>query len=360
MPVKPIKLYTKNGNRLISSTNNNATREKFTKIETDFGKGITTVETTFDNFGKPLKIIIKKKKKKNLEKIIMDFEGVYNVRRKTKIKRFLNHKHISTTVKSEILTNSDNKPFLTRTVFTTTPLKNDSRKETQIIEELSTNKHRRYIKTTAIRNKQGKLSKKSIQGNINNLKKLNNSIYLFFRSYSLKDFLISIIPHAKNLQKVSKRDIQYQFETLNKKVAANSRSIDGFGTITFDMDKMISKSFVIETVNHEYRHQYQDKIIEEFNLEGIKGLIKKVFSPLKYKYAKKCAHAKKNYVSYTENEAEYRKNFLETDARLAASKARKEYLHETALLDEIFPHSKELFTGNDEFFRIIMRSKNTK
>lgn len=361
MSINPIKLYTSNGSRLLPGTQI-IKGTKLTKIKTDFGKGLTTIKTTFAPTGQPTKLIITKKTDGKLEKTIFEFEGDYSLRRKTKIKKFLNNKHISTTIKSEVLSKPKNKnqTFLTRTVFTTTPLGKGERKETQIIEELSTNKQRKYIKTTATRNKQGELSNKTLEGNIKKLKQLENSHYLFFRSYSMKDFVTSIIPYAKKLQKVSKRDIEYFFEKLNEKVAGNSSSVDGFGTVKIDIDKIITKSNAVNIINHEYRHQYQDSIIEKFEIKGLKGILRNIFSPLKYYYARKFANARKNYVSIRVDENKYNKNYLEIDARLAGEKAKKEYLLETGFLDEIFPHSKELFTGNEEFFRMIWKANITK
>lgn len=53
----------------------------------------------------------------------------------------------------------------------------------------------------------------------------------------------------------------------------------------------------------------------------------------------------------------YNQNFIEIDACKAGYKAKDEFLSETRLLEEDFPNSKELFTGNDEFFKIIMKNK---
>ncbi len=360
MSITPAKLYTPNGSRLISKIRTAANTE-IAKIETNFGKGLTTITTDFDKNGQPLKRIIEKRKGKTKEKTVFTYEGNYSARRKTKINKFINNKYVQTIIKAEVLQNTNNQPFLTRRIFTTNPIKNKSRKETQIIEELSTHKHRKYIKTSAIRDKKGELSNKTIEGNIDKLKQLKKQHYLYFRSYSLKDFLISIIPHSRNKQKVQNRDIEYIFDPLHEKVLANSTSVEGFGTIKFDMDKLLRQSTIVDTVNHEHRHQYQDSLIEKFKTKGFKGLLNKIFHPFKYNYSQKCAYAKNNYTSSTVDQKKYYSNFLEIDARIAADKAKKEFLAETMLLDDIFPHSKELFTGNDEFFKIIMQlsSKRT-
>lgn len=360
MPITPIKLYTPNGSKLISKIRTAANTE-IAKIETHFGKGLTTITTDFDKNGQPLKRIVEKREGKTKEKTVYTYEGIFSVRRRTKIDKFINNKYVQTTIKAEVLQNTNNQPFLTRRIFTTTPIKNKSRKETQIIEELSTHKHRKYIRTTAIRDKKGELSNKTIEGNIDKLKELTKQHYLYFRSYSLKDFLISIIPHAKNKQNVQNRNIDYIFGSLNEQVLANSTSVDGFGTIKFDMDKLLRQSAIVDTVNHEHRHQYQDSLIEKFKTKGFKGLLNKIFHPFQYNYSRKCAYAKNNYTSSTVDQKKYFRNFLEIDARRAADTAKQEFLAETMLLDEIFPHSKELFTGNDEFFKAVMRlcSKRT-
>ncbi len=219
---------------------------------------------------------------------------------------------------------------------------------------MSTHKHRRYIKTTARRNEEGLLSAKTIEGNVKHLKQLAKLPYLYFRGYNLKDFLMSISHYAKVLQKVPNRHIDVFFASLSPKVSANSSSIDGFGFLTFDMSKLKSQSRIVDAVNHEYRHQYQESLIEKFEEKGtVKSFLRRLFHPFKFEYAKKCKFELENYISSEVDEKKYRQQFMELDARVAGSKARDEFLAETRLLDELFPYSKELFTGNDEFFKLI-------
>jgi len=364
MPIKLKNSYTPNGSRLISKIKNVSKNiqganfyTEIIKIETNFGKGLTTVTTTFDATDKPVTRIIEKRQGKKSEKTIFKYSGIFSVRRKTVIDKFINKEKVQRIIKSEILTKDKERPFLTRILLYITPQKDKSRDEIQIIEELSTKKHRRYIKTTAKRNKDGELSEKTIEGNVKGIKQFTNSIYLYFRNYPLKDFLISIIPYAKRLQKVSKREIEILFDTLNKKVSANSTSDNGFGTVKFDMKKLKSQSNIVETVNHEFRHQYQDSVIEKFMLKGFKSMLRRTFMPLKYIFAKHCSKDKKKYVSAAEDYERYLEQYIEIDARLAGQKAKNKFLAETRMIEDIFPKCKELFTGNDEFFNAVISAQ---
>lgn len=306
MRINQLKTYTPNGSRLRSKikenliSNQNNTTVEIAVIETNFGKGLTKVKTFFNNKNQVVKRIIEKRTgKKNIEKTIFTYDGIYKYRRKTIIDKFINKEKIQTTTKLEVLSREKDSgtSILTRILLFTKPDHNKSRNEIQIIEELSNHKPRKYIKTTAQRNKNGELTNKTIEGNIKNLNKLANSPYLYFRGYKLKDFLISIIPHAKELQKIKNRDINIYFDTLEKKVAANTYSEDSMGTVNFDLSKLYSKSLIVNVVNHEFRHQYQSSMIEKFSQENFFGKLKRYLHPFKYDFAKKCKHGFENYVS---------------------------------------------------------------
>ena len=341
--------------KLISKQRTNATASKYistaatvetTKIETYSGnkKGLTTVINFFDTNNKIIHRIIEKKFGKNFEKIIFSYSGDLESKRFSIIERFVNKKKIETIIKSETLNNKSEKPFLTRVSLFLTYNKNNTRNETQIIEELSTHKHRKYIKTTAIRDANGELSNKTIEGNTGKLRKLKKYPYLYFINYSLKDFLKSIIPHAKKTQKVSKREITVKFKQLEKEVAANSQSFDdNTGIVTFDLSKEHNKYYIVDHVNHELRHQYQQMIIEKYKAPGFKGFLAKIQYPFKHTYQRLCKRNFQNYISSAQDKEKYRNQFIEIDARLAAEKARQEYFNFTNLLDEIFPKGKHLF-----------------
>lgn len=349
MAMRLNKIYTSNGSRLVSKVRDAST--EVVKVETNFGKGLTTIMTTLDVTGKPLRRVIEKRNGKNYEKTIFNYKGSIGLIRRTIIDKFVNNERVQKIIKSEVLSKSNFKPVLTRMILQTTPLKNKSRNEIQTIEELSVNKHRKYIKTTAVRNKNGELSNKTIEGNIEELKQLEDSPYLYFRSYSLKEFLSSIIPYAKRKQRVLKRDIEYNFESLKERTAATSSSDAGFGTVTFDMKKLNSYSSIVDTVNHELRHQYQDSIIEKFEQKGLIGLLKRIVMPFKYSFAKRCAESKENYISLTEDYTAYLRQYVELDASLAGYNARAEFVSETSLLDRIFPKSNNLFSGEEDYFK---------
>lgn len=295
MTISPLKIYTPNGFRLRSKIKANPiskynTTVEITEIETNFGKGLTTVKTFFNNNNQVVKRIIEKQNsKKKKEKTIFTYDGVYKYRKKTIIDKFINNKKVQTTTKLEVLSKEKDsgKSILTRILLFTKPEHNKSRNEIQIIEELSNHKPRKYIKTTAQRNKNGELANKTIEGNVKNLNKLATSPYLYFWGYKLKDFLISIIPHAKDLQKIKNREINICFNTLGKNVAANTYSEDMIGIVNFDLLKLYCKSLIVNVVNHEFRHQYQASMIEKYSQENFLGKLKRYIHPFEYDFAKK-------------------------------------------------------------------------
>jgi len=211
-------------------------------------------------------------------------------------------------------------PTLTRAILNIKPNDDSSRLETQVFEELSTQSERKYIKTFAKRNSNGLLQDKKISGNIGNLKELAKSQYLFLRNYSNRDFLVSIIPHAKRLQQVTNRNIRFRI--------------------------------------HKLRHQYQSQLQHEGFLSFLLG---KIFENLKLnleqsKLAKRFAISNIFYCPSSINKKLYRNNFLEKDARLAGEKATLEFEQESKELARLFPKSGRLFYfERDKNFKAIIQ-----
>ncbi|MDE6138498.1 MAG: hypothetical protein K2F57_03420, partial [Candidatus Gastranaerophilales bacterium] len=229
---------------------------------------------------------------------------------------------------TEVLNKKEKQPYLTRIKLIQTPDKNGNRHETQTIEELSANKHRKYIKTTAKRSISGILYNKTLEGNTGNLNRLRKSKYLYFLNYSLKDFLNSIFPYAQKLQKVKNKEILYTFEPLQGNISGSSNTVADTGILKFDLTKEFSKYAVVRLVNHELRHQYQDLMISKFKQKGLKGFIARIIHPFKYSYSKQCEESFKNYIPSSVDYKKYLKNYVEIDARAAAMTANQEYLKE--------------------------------
>lgn len=364
--MKAIKIFTSNGNRLISKKSciqnnkrNGKTTIVTTKVETNFGKGLTTIISYLDENKRLLKKIIRKKSGKNIEETLFSYTGSLNTKRSSLIKKLVNGHIKQTIITSEVL-NKKEKPFLTRIRLIITPGKNGARQETQIIEELSTNKHRRYIKTTAQRDKSGILYNKTLEGNINQLRNLRKFKYLYFLNYSIRNFFKSIFPYAKELQQVKNKKIIYEFTELDKNVAGSSTSLDKTGILKFDLNKIYTKLDIITHLNHELRHQYQESIIEKFEQKGIKGFLIRFFHPFKHSYAKKCKKGFENYIQPSIDMEKYRNNYIEFDARMASYNANYEYHTETSMLNDLFPNSKNLFSRDTDSWKLLSYILNKK
>lgn len=192
---------------------------------------------------------------------------------------------------------------------------------------------------------------KTLRGNIENLDSFKSDPYLYIRNYNDDDFLNAASNYAKKVQQVEGRSINISNKSLSNNTLGYSRSLPGYKEIKVDVAKHSSRGELIDTVNHEFRHQYQDELQEKqgiinytLNRDSAK-LSKKeneqarIFRNARWKYTQ----PKKNFMKYYNNE-------LEKDARDAGEKAKNIYNDSSNKLSNAFPKADQrLFDLRENF-----------
>ena len=146
-------------------------------------------------------------------------------------------------------------PHAIRTKLKTTLLNDGSKREHQVIEHLYTGNKRDYIETNAVRLQDGTLIKKGGSGNLPNTRELAEDPYLYIRNYSKQDFVKYAAPYAQREQQVAHRHITTKAEPISRKTTLGYATTGG--RVVIDADKHITKMDIVDTLNHEMRHQYQ-------------------------------------------------------------------------------------------------------
>ncbi len=225
--------------------------------------------------------------------------------------------------------------------------------EVQFFEQLKPNKVHNYIKTTASRNSYGEIESKGIKSNIisqEEADKLGQTPYLYAKNYNKEEFLYAIVPYAKESQQVADRNIKVINKKLNEIVAGNSSPVEN--EISIDLSMHVEKSRIVNTINHELRHQYQNKLIECLDKPSFSATLKIIKSRLEARIASKCgalsrdannpqskrilspeekelvekwAKEQDHYISPEIDVQKYRNQEIEKDARIAGEASENEY-----------------------------------
>ena len=156
----------------------------------------------------------------------------------------------------------------------------------------------------------------------------------------------------------------YRDKSLSDEALGYSRSLPGYKEIKVDVAKHSSKGEVIDTINHELRHQYQDKLQEK------QGIINYTLNRDSAKLSKEeneqariFRNARWKYTQPEKNFMKYYNNKLEKDAREAGEKAKKIYEDSSNKLSNAFPNAdSRLFDLRENFLadKIINLFANAK
>lgn len=243
-------------------------------------------------------------------------------------------------IKDLVSINSKSSPFtIDRVKLTVNKNQNGIRDEYQVFEEFTkSGKDRKYIETKALRLQDGTVTNKEIKTNIANpdIHNLTSDPYLFTRNYNFEDFVKSIFPHAKKIQNVQNKDITIKTGFIDGIVRGQSV----FGRIKVDCSRHNDLPELIDTVNHELRHQYQRDLRKKLGF----------FDFLFNKTPKNCdltaeelnlaRKFKKAWILYCPPEwnwALYNINFLEVDARAGGLIGRNDFINSSKKLMSYFP-----------------------
>lgn len=365
--INSAKKYTSNGGRLISKNTNLKLDEKLkriannipqnaelidiVKLETNFGASSQRIVSFKDKAGKLIKRFVSKYEDNKLtSKTVNTYDHFCDNYRTASRQTYSNGKKVQE-VREQFGFDSKNN-LLGHTKLTITKDSTNARHEHQVFETFTKkSQDRRFLETEAQRDSKGRMINKTLRGNIENLDSFKSDPYLYIRNYNDDDFLNAASNYAKKVQQVEGRSINISNKSLSNNTLGYSRSLPGYKEIKVDVAKHSSRGELIDTVNHEFRHQYQDELQEKqgiinytLNRDSAK-LSKKeneqarIFRNARWKYTQ----PKKNFMKYYNNE-------LEKDARDAGEKAKNIYNDSSNKLSNAFPNADQrLFDLRENF-----------
>lgn len=354
------KPYTSKGYRLLSKslnipTSNNGTMD-IVEIASEFGKGHTTITSFKDEKGKLVQRTIDKICSKGHIHTFSEFEGNVTTQRRKISRTSVNGKLTQETITKNVYS-PDKGGKLDREHLTINYSPNKTTNEVQYFESRAPHGVHNYVKTTASRNSVGEYTHTAIESNTlpqAELDKYAQTPYVFSKNYSKEDFLKAVAPYAKEKQNVS--DLGIKIKNKKLKGSTLGLSYNRRYKIGVDVEKHTDKADLIDTINHELRHKYQDKLISKYEpgffkefdgilrtvLESL-GIVKpkpasKVVSTLSdenMKLAKIFKDNKQKYIKpSSKNYNDYYNQPVEVDARNAGAKAKDEYKNILSVLAE--------------------------
>lgn len=365
--INSAKKYTSNGGRLVSKNTNlkldeklkriannipqNAESIDIVKLETNFGASSQRIVSFKDKAGKLIKRFISKYEDNKLtSKTVNTYDYFCDNYRTASRQTYSNGKKVQE-IREQFGFDSKNN-LLGHTKLTITKDNTNARHEHQIFETFTKKSlDRRFLETEAQRDSKGRMINKTLRGNIEDLDSFKSDPYLYIRNYNNNDFLNAASNYAKKVQQVEGRSINISNKSLSNNTLGYYRSLPGYKEIKVDVAKHSSRGELIDTVNHELRHQYQDELQEKqgiinytLNRDSAK-LSKKeneqarIFRNARWKYTQ----PKKNFMKYYNNE-------LEKDARDAGEKAKNIYNDSSNKLSNAFPNADQrLFDLRENF-----------
>ena len=365
--INSAKKYTSNGGRLISKNTNlkldeklkriannipqNAESIDIVKLETNFGASSQRIVSFKDKAGKLIKRFISKYEDNKLtSKTVNTYDHFCDNYRTTSRQTYSNGKKVQE-VREQFGFDSKNN-LLGHTKLTITKDNTNARHEHQVFETFTKkSQDRRFLETEAQRDSKGRMINKTLRGNIENLDSFKSDPYLYIRNYNDDDFLNAASNYAKKVQQVEGRSINISNKSLSNNTLGYSRSLPGYKEIKVDVAKHSSRGELIDTVNHEFRHQYQDELQEK------QGIINYTLNRDSAKLSKKeneqariFRNARWKYTQPEKNFMKYYNNELEKDARDAGEKAKNIYNDSSNKLSNAFPKADQrLFDLRENF-----------
>lgn len=378
--INSAKKYTSNGGRLVSKNTGikidnqfkevlkyipkNAESIDIVKLETNFGASSQRIVSFKDKAGKLIKRFISKYEDNKLtSKTVNTYDHFYDNYRTASRQTYSNGKKVQE-VREQFGFDSKNN-LLGHTKLTITKDNTNARHEHQVFETFTKkSQDRRFLETNAQRDSKGHMISKTLRGNIEDLDSFKSDPYLYIRNYNDNDFLSAASNYAKKVQQVEGRSINISNKSLSNNTLGYSRSLPGYKEVKVDVAKHSSRGELVDTVNHEYRHQYQDKLQEKqgiinYTLNRDSAKLSKeeneqarIFRNARWKYTQ----PEKNFMKYYNNE-------LEKDARDAGEKAKNIYNDSSNKLSNAFPNADQrLFDLRENFLanKIINLFANAK
>ena len=277
--INSAKKYTSNGGRLVSKNTNlkldeklkriannipqNAESIDIVKLETNFGASSQRIVSFKDKAGKLIKRFVSKYENNKLtSKTVNTYDHFCDNYRTASRQTYSNGKKVQE-VREQFGFDSKNN-LLGHTKLTITKDNTNARHEHQVFETFTKkSQDRRFLETEAQRDSKGRMINKTLRGNIENLDSFKSDPYLYIRNYNDNDFLSAASNYAQKVQQVEDRSINISNKSRADEALGYSRSLPGYKEIKVDVAKHSSRGELIDTVNHEFRHQYQDELQEK-------------------------------------------------------------------------------------------------
>ena len=358
--INSAKKYTSNGGRLVSKNTNlkldeklkriannipqNAESIDIVKLETNFGASSQRIVSFKDKAGKLIKRFVSKYENNKLtSKTVNTYDHFYDNYRTVSRQTYSNGKLVQE-VREQFGFNPKNN-LLGHTKLTITKDNTNARHEHQVFETFTKkSQDRRFLETNAQRDSKGHMISKTLRGNVEDLDSFKSDPYLYIRNYNNNDFLNAASNYAKNVQQVKDRSINISNEQIGGFIYGDSRSLPFEKRVRVDVAKHSSKGEVIDTINHELRHQYQDKLQEK------QGIINYTLNRDSAKLSKKenklaRSFREANKIYTTKDTNKYYNNLLEVDARDAGKNAKNVYEDSSRKLLNNFPKADPRLFG---------------
>lgn len=277
-----VKPYTSKGYRLLSKTLNipvskmkgeipsAAKTFDIVEIASEFGKGHTTVTSFKDSEGNLVKRIIDKNGRNGNINTVSEYDGEFSVQRTKSAKTKINGELTQETITKNVYTKYEGKLDREHLVINYSP--KHTTNEVQYFESRAPHGKHNYVKTTASRNSAGEYTHTSIESNTlpqAELEEFAKTPYLFSKNYSKEDFIKAIAPYAKEKQNVSDLGVKVVNEKLPETVGGISYG--GRTRVALDLEKYANNDDIVDTINHELRHQYQHKLVSKYNKYFVLG-----------------------------------------------------------------------------------------
>ena len=366
--INSAKKYTSNGGRLVSKNTGIKLDDNFkqvlknipkhadsidiVKFETNFGASSQRIVSIKDKTGKLIKrIIYKYNGDKLASKTINTYDHADSNFRTVSRKTHIGDKMVSE-IREQFGLNKDANNLLGHTKLTITKDSTNARHEHQVFETFTKkSQDRRFLETEAQRDSKGRMVNKTLRGNIEDIDSFKSDPYLYIRNYNDNDFLSAASNYAKKVQQVEDRSINISNKSLSDDTLGYSRSLPGYKEIKVDVAKHRSRGELVDTVNHELRHQYQ------YELQEKQGIINYTLNRDSAKLSKEeneqariFRNARWKYIQPKKNFMKYYNNKLEKDARDAGEKAKNIYNDSSNKLSNAFPNANQrLFDLQENF-----------
>ena len=325
------------------------------KVETDFGKVVKTITSEMSSEGKLVhRTITETRNGEVVGEIIKDYAydgAIKTVKTVNKGRGGFLLGESSETVNwlGHNVTDTGIIPIVSRVKFDKQFGAGGERLEHQLYETFAQGQGRtKYLETYAKRLSDGQVVDTRVTGAGVNVQALSSDPYLFIRNYDMKDFANSVRWIAEKNQRVDGLAGDFVLAPIKK---CNGYYRDINSKVVVDVTSPLqTKTDLVDTINHEYRHKFQHKkgsqFIQRFlNLFRSEGNKVRIYKDWGYAIKNKFSEIIYPFTTFTQKG--YWNNFLEVDARKAGKFASDVYKLNSEILAKAFGGPDRMYFVNE-------------